>query len=134
MKRFCDRFSGLSDSCKSRLTVENDDTASQYSVKDLYEHIYKVIGIPIVFDQHHFVLGLQDQTMEEAIKLAASTWKTKVMTHMSSPRTNEDSKGLAIAHADYVYEKIETFGLDFDTEIEAKSKDLALFKYLNDFK
>lgn len=133
MSRFCINFDKLSDSCKKRLTIENDDSPNQYSIKDLYHGIYEVIGIPIVFDQHHFKLGPQDQTMEEAIKLAHSTWKTRAMTHISSPRTHEDVKSLAIAHADYVYEEIQTFGLDFDTEIEAKHKDLALRKYLADY-
>jgi UV DNA damage endonuclease len=48
---------------------------------------------------------------------------------MSSPKTHEDSKGRVTAHADYIYEKIETFGLEFDVEIEAKAKDLAVIKY-----
>ena len=45
------------------------------------------------------------------------------MTHMSSPKTLEDNSGKQTAHADYIYEEIKTFGLDFDTEIEAKAKD-----------
>ena len=132
-QRFCDNFSLLSDSCKSRLTVENDDAVNQYSVKMLYDTVYKVIGIPIVFDQHHFNYGPQDQTMEEALKLALSTWNTKALTHMSSSKKIEDEKGLATAHADYIYEKIETFGLEFDIEIEAKAKDLAVIKYRRDY-
>ena len=132
-QRFCDSFSLLSDSCKSRLTVENDDSPNQYSVKMLYDMVYKVIGIPIVFDQHHFLYGPKDQSMEEALTLAISTWKTKALTHMSSSKKLEDIKGLATAHADYIYEKIETFGLDFDVEIEAKCKDLAVIKYRKDF-
>ena len=132
-QRFCDSFSLLSDSCKSRLTVENDDSPNQYSVKMLYDMVYKVIGIPIVFDQHHFLYGPKDQSMEEALTLAISTWKTKALTHMSSSKKLEDVKGLVTAHADYIYEKIETFGLDFDVEIEAKCKDLAVLKYRKDF-
>ena len=132
-QRFCDSFSLLSDSCKSRLTVENDDSPNQYSVKMLYDMVYKVIGIPIVFDQHHFLYGPKDQSMEEALTLAISTWNTKALTHMSSSKKLEDVKGLATAHADYIYEKIETFGLDFDVEIEAKCKDLAVLKYRKDF-
>jgi UV DNA damage endonuclease len=99
----------------------------------LYDMVYKVIGIPIVFDQHHFLYGPKDQSMEEALTLAISTWKTKALTHMSSSKKLEDIKGLATAHADYIYEKIETFGLDFDVEIEAKCKDLAVLKYRKDF-
>ena len=132
-KRFCDNFSLLSDSCKKRLTIENDDSPNQFSVKMLYDNVHKVIGIPIVFDQHHFKYGPQDQTMKEALTMAISTWSTKALTHMSSSKRIEDSKGLITAHADYIYEKIETFVLDFDTELECKKKDIALLKYRSQF-
>lgn len=132
-QRFCDNFSLLSESTKSRLTIENDDSPNQYSVKMLYDMIHTNIGIPIVFDQHHYLFGPQDQTMEEALKLAISTWNTKALTHMSSSRKIEDEKSVSTAHADYIYEKIENFGLDFDTEIEAKAKDLAVKKYIKDY-
>ena len=131
--RFVENFKLLSDSCKARLTVENDDSPNQYSVKLLHDLVHVETGIPVVFDQHHFNYGQQDQTMEEALKLAHSTWTVKPLTHMSSPKTKEDSKGLATAHADYIYEEIQTFGLDFDIEIEAKAKDLAVLKYMNEF-
>ena len=132
-KRFVERFDLLSDSCKKRLTVENDDSPNQYSVKILYDLVHKEIGIPIVFDQHHFNYGPQDQTMEEALRLALSTWSTRPMTHMSSPRVLEDTSSKQTAHADYIYEEIKTYGLDFDTEIEAKAKDLAVLKYRKQF-
>jgi len=131
--RFVERFPLLSDSCKKRLTLENDDSPNQYSVKMLYDFVYSKIGVPIVFDQHHFNYGPQDQTMEEALKLAYSTWSVRPLTHMSSPKIHEDVKGLATAHADYIYEEIQTFGLDFDCEIEAKAKDLAVLRYRKQF-
>ena len=133
-QRFVDRFSLLSESCRKRLTLENDDSPNQYSVKILHDLVHTKIGIPIVFDQHHFNYGPQDQSMEEALKLAYSTWSTRVMTHMSSPKTLEDNSGKQTAHADYIYEEIKTFGLDFDTEIEAKAKDLAVIRYRQQFK
>jgi UV DNA damage endonuclease len=133
-QRFVDRFPLLSESCKKRLTLENDDSPNQYSVKMLYDTVHTKIGIPIVFDQHHFNYGLQDQTMEEALKLAHSTWgDVRPLTHMSSPKTLEDNSGKQTAHADYIYEEIKTFGLDFDTEIEAKAKDLAVIRYRQQF-
>lgn len=133
-KKFCLNFNKLSDSCKKRLTIENDDSPNQYSVKMLHDWLHKEISIPIVFDQHHFNYGPQDQTMEEALRLAHSTWgDTKPLTHMSSPKTLEDVKGRKIAHADYIYEEIETYGLEFDIEIEAKAKDLAVIRYRNQF-
>jgi UV DNA damage endonuclease len=132
-KRFCEGFQSLSDSCKKRLTVENDDKLSQYSVKILYDLVYSKIFVPIVFDQLHYKLGPQDQTLEEALRLALSTWKTKPLTHMASSIRNEDPKGLERAHADYIYEPIETFGLEFDVEIESKAKDMAVLKYRKDY-
>ena len=133
-QRFVDRFTLLSESCRKRLTLENDDSPNQYSVKMLYDTVHTKIGIPIVFDQHHFNYGPQDQTMEEALKLAHSTWNgIKPLTHMSSPKTLEDKSGKKTAHADYIYEEIKTFGLDFDTELECKMKDLALLRYREQF-
>ncbi len=133
-QRFVDGFALLSESCKARLTLENDDSPNQYSVKILHDLVYLKTGIPIVFDQHHFNYGPQDQTMEEALRMACSTWGgIKPMTHMSSPKTLEDTSGKNTAHADYIYEEIKTFGLEFDTEIEAKAKDLAVIKYRSQF-
>jgi len=133
-ERFVTNFSLLSESCQRRLTIENDDSPNQYSVLKLYHWINQKVGIPICFDQHHFNYGPPDQTMEEALNLAVTSWGSiKALTHMSSSRKLEDKKAVPTAHADYIYEQIQTFGLDFDTEIEAKSKDLALIKYRQDF-
>ena len=132
--RFCEQFQNLSESCKKRLVVENDDGTNQYSTKMLYDMVYKKIGVPITHDFHHHNYGPQDITQEEALRLSCSTWgNIRPMTHMSSSKRIEDSKGLITAHADYIYEKIETFGLDFDTELECKKKDIALLKYRSQF-
>ena len=135
MVRFCEGFEKLSESCKKRLTIENDDFANQYSVKDLYEGLHQHINIPIVFDQFHFLHGPQDQSMQEALELALSTWNVKPLTHISSSKlleTNEP-KTKKNAHADYVYEEIESFGNDFDTELECKQKELAVLRYKQKF-
>jgi len=133
-ERFCSNFLKLNEGAKKRLTVENDDKLSQYSVLDLYEMVYKKVSVPIVFDQHHYKYGPQDQTMEKALKLAISTWSNiKPLTHLSSSRKIEDPNSKETAHADFIYEKIETYGLDFDTDLECKEKDVALIKYRKDF-
>jgi UV DNA damage endonuclease len=132
-EKFVNNFNLLSESCKKRLTVENDDSLNKFSVKMLYDLVYKKIKIPIVFDQLHFYNGTQDQSIEEALKLALSTWETRPITHMSSSKILESEQSRKTAHADYIYEKIENFDLDFDVEIEAKLKDLAVLKYKKDF-
>ena len=134
MERFCKNFERLPHSVQSRLTVENDDKASMYSVKELYDGVYKRIGIPIVFDYHHHRFcdgGLSEQ---EALELAISTWPKdiKPVVHYSESRSKErlDESIRPQAHSDYVYDYINTYDHDIDIMIEAKHKELAVAKYL----
>lgn len=136
MSRFCENFKRLSESTQKRLVVENDHSLSQYSVKDLYDGVYQKIGIPITYDQFHHIHGPQDLSPEQALNLALGTWLCTPLTHMSSSRKIEDPSAKTIAHADYIYEPIleSSLGIKFDTDIEAKSKELALIKYIEQFK
>ena len=133
MERFCKSFERLPDSVKSRLTVENDDKASMYSVKDLYEGVYKRIGIPIVFDYHHHKFCTGDLSEQQALEMAISTWPEGITpaTHYSESRRDEqkDETIRVQAHSDYVYDKIETYGNEIDVMVEAKHKELAVQKY-----
>ena len=133
MERFCTNFQRLPDSVKTRLTVENDDKASMFSVKDLYEGVYKRIGIPIVFDYHHHKFCTGDLSEQEALELAMSTWPEGITpaTHYSESRRDEqeDPKIKPQAHSDYVYDKIETYGNEIDVMVEAKAKELAVQRY-----
>jgi UV DNA damage endonuclease len=136
MQRFVENFELLDDSVKSRLVVENDDKEKQYTTEDLYEGIYKTIGVPITFDYHHHWCHPGALTQEEALKLASTTWgDVKQLVHFSSCRTiHEDaSQTNKRAHADYVYDFIDSYGLTLDVEIEAKAKELAVQKYIKDF-
>jgi UV DNA damage endonuclease len=128
---FCRNFDKLSDAVKSRLTVENDDKASLYSVKDLHEMIHKKIGIPIVFDYHHHKFCSGGMSEQEALHLAASTWGSVVpATHYSESRSIEqnDPKIKPQAHSDYVNGPVDAHGLVIDTMIEAKHKELAVLR------
>ena len=133
MERFCKNFELLPDSVKSRLTVENDDRASMYSVKDLYEGVYKRIGIPIVFDYHHHQFCTGDLSEKEALEMAISTCPKDIVpvVHYSESRREEqlDESIREQAHSDYIYNKIDTYGHDVDIMVEAKHKELAVKKY-----
>ena len=133
MERFCKSFERLPDSVKSRLTVENDDKATMYSVRDLYEGVYKRIGIPIVFDYHHHKFCTGDLSEQQALEMAISTWPEGITpaTHYSESRRDEqkDETIRVQAHSDYVYDKIETYGNEIDVMVEAKHKELAVQKY-----
>jgi UV DNA damage endonuclease len=133
-ERFCKEFENLSDSCKARLVVENDDSLNQYSVQMLYNMVYKVIGIPITVDSLHYQCHPDDMSWEDTLRLGTSTWKTKPMTHhSSSKKLHEDSSSKLIAHADFLYEKFESFDIELDIEIEAKAKDIAVIRYRKEF-
>jgi UV DNA damage endonuclease len=133
MKRFCTNFHRLPDSVKSRLSVENDDKASMYSVRDLYDNVYKVIGIPIVFDYHHHKFCTGDLSEQEALELAMSSWPSDIIpvVHYSESRSKEyeDPKIRPQAHSDYVLDYIDTYGNRVDIMVEAKAKELAVLKY-----
>ena len=105
MDRFCKNFERLPESVQTRLTVENDDKASMYSVKDLM-YIHERIGIPIVFDYHHHKFCTGDLSEREALELAISTWPDGIVpaVHYSESRSKEqlDEKIKPQAHSDYV--------------------------------
>ena len=129
MDRFCKNFERLPESVQSRLTVENDDKASMYSVKDLYEGIHKRIGIPIVFDYHHYKFNTGEQTEQEALEMALSTWgDIKPVVHYSESRSVEqlDESIKPQAHSDLIKELPNTYGHDVDIMVEAKHKELAI--------
>jgi UV DNA damage endonuclease len=135
IQRFIDNFKLLSPSAQSRLVLENDDKPAQYSVSDLYR-IYQAIGTPITFDYHHHRCYEDPMPEQDALQLAASTWPKGIrqLCHYSSAKKlHEDSSAIIRAHADYLYEYIETYGMELDIEIEAKAKELALQKYQKDF-
>ena len=129
LDRFCKNFERLPESVQTRLTVENDDKASMYSVKELYDGIYKRINIPIVFDYHHHRFcdgGLSEQ---EALELAMSTWgDITPVVHYSESRSKEqlDESIRPQAHSDLITELPNTYGNKVDIMVEAKHKELAI--------
>jgi UV DNA damage endonuclease len=134
MDRFCLNFHRLSDSVKSRLTIENDDKASMYSIKDLM-YIHNKIGIPIVFDYHHHKFCTGDLSEEQALKLAATTWPkgiTPIVHYSESKSLHENNSKLKPqAHSDYINSLPNIYKLDVDIMVEAKAKDKAIIPFIN---
>ncbi len=126
MDRFIANFQRLSKSVQNRLTVENDDKASMYSVKDLM-YIHEKTGIPIVFDYHHHKFCTGDLTEEQALKLAVSTWPTDIVPAVHYSESADGKKPQA--HSDYIFERIDTYGIEVAIMVEAKKKDLTILKY-----
>ncbi len=134
LKRFSQVFNGLSENVRNRLTLENDDVS--YTVADLLP-VCEKLSIPLVYDVHHHRCNPDGLSVEEATSLAGATWQRlgrEQYCHLSSPR--EGWGGSAPKpHADYIdpadvpicwRERIMT------VDIEAKAKELAVVRLMND--
>ena len=91
-KRWIKSWQRLSDPLKARLVLENDDKASMYSVRHLYDLIHQEIGIPITFDYWHHTFCTGDLTERQAFFMAKSTWDKHGVTqctHYSESRRQE---------------------------------------------
>ena len=134
---FNKNFMRLSDSVKSRLTVENDDKPAMFSTKFLYDNIYKVSGVPIVFDSHHFEVGPQDVDYTTSFEMAYDSWPQGIRPtchHSNGKKVYEDSSIRSkAAHSNYYYKPFNSCGKSVDVMLEAKAKEKALKKYLHDF-
>jgi UV DNA damage endonuclease len=132
-------ISRLNGSARRRLTLENCEFA--YSVKDL-EPIARDMRIPICFDSHHHRFNTGGLSGKEAMAIAVDTWLPgiKPMTHLSNSKPEYAANAPATKlrqHSDYLYE-IPDYQLDannrglIDIEIEAKMKNLAILKAVDD--
>lgn len=134
MDRFCENFKRLSKSVQTRLTVENDDKESMYSVKDLM-YIHNKIGIPITFDFHHHRFNTGGLTEEEALKLAVSTWPEGIrpVVHYSESKAlhENNDKLKPQAHSDYINQLPNLYGMDVDVMVEAKMKELSILHFID---
>ena len=130
LQRWCDNFHLLDNNTKSRLTIENDDKTSAYTVSDLM-FIHENTGIPIVFDYHHHSCHPDGMSHRDALTLAVSTWPKDITpaVHVSEPRDDKNPR----AHHDYIKNEVDTFGFEIDIMMEAKAKELALLEYVKKY-
>lgn len=128
--RWCKNFDLLPDSVKDRITLENDDKASGFSVLDLHE-VWKRTGVPIVFDYHHHKFCTGGLSEKDALHLAASTWPDGIrpVTHYSESASLREGRDVAAnAHSSFVDGPVNDWGLDIDCVVEAKAKELAIMQ------
>jgi len=114
----------LSNSVKNRLVFENEDTGG-WKVEIIQKHF----DLPITFDYHHHRCNHNIPHIE-AIDIAAKTWKgITPLFHISSGKTSQTDR----THADYLIDEDVDYLLKqkYDWDIEAKAKDLAVFKIIS---
>lgn len=127
-QRFCEAYSGLDEKIRSRLTLENDDKESMWSMSELYNMIWSCCGVKLVLDIHHHRF-CKKESLQDAAQMAFESWRGFVeipKIHYSESKPNARPQ----AHSDYILEPIPNLGdVEYDVMIEAKAKDLALLNY-----
>jgi UV DNA damage endonuclease len=131
-KRWCSAALRLSPNALSRLVVENDDKNTGFSVVQLVTYIHSKLGTPVTFDYFHHEFHPDGLDTETAFDMAYATWPdgvTPLFHYSESKAINESVNCNPRAHADYVFSRINDYGVPLDIDLEAKMKDIALFKY-----
>jgi UV DNA damage endonuclease len=111
----------LSASVMKRVVFENEQHGCWHP-----QNIRKFFpNVPITFDYHHFRINDGGLTLDEAIGITSESWpNNEPIQHYSEGRAHE----LDPAHSDYV--RVLPVS-QYDIEVEAKQKDLAIKPFLN---
>jgi UV DNA damage endonuclease len=138
INRFIHNFNKFPKNISEKLILENDDKL--FTAKEVL-YICKKLNCPMVLDVHHHVCNSNDDELEGLIEDIFNTWNNDILPpkiHFSSPKDGEKDK----RHSDYInphdfisfIEKTKNLNRDYDVMIEAKQKDLALYRLVEDIK
>lgn len=136
--RFINNFNKLPLSIRGMIGIENDDKV--FNVEDVLE-LCKVLDCPMVLDVHHDFCNKSSKDLEFYFSDIVNTWKDKVCkVHFSSPKGN-NPKDIR-SHHEYIdvnsfisfLEMAKKYTDCLDVMIEAKSKDIALFRLVRQLK
>jgi UV DNA damage endonuclease len=134
LRRLAEVLPYLSETVRSRLTLENDDVS--YTVRDLIP-VCQRLSIPLVYDVHHHRCKPDGLSAEEATSLAGETWQAagrEQYCHLSSPKSGW-LNGNPKPHADYIsLGDLPECWLDREmtVDIEAKAKELAVLRLMQE--
>ncbi len=107
-----------------------------FNVQDLL-WLHEQTKIPVAFDYFHHEFCTGGLSEQEAFLAAIETWPqgiTPVVHFSSSRKKYEDSSSTPTAHADYIYDEVNTYGRDVDIMFEAKAKEVAVTEYMETLK
>ena len=133
-QRFCDHFKLLPVPISERIVLENDDKI--YHAQDVLE-VCQQLQIPFVFDAHHHFCNSCSLPFPSFLNDVFQTWDSigiPPKVHFSSPK---DEKNLR-AHSDFIQPDafhdflniLKELDRDVDVMLEAKAKDSALFRLM----
>jgi len=125
MARFVKRYLMLSEAIRRRLVVENDERS--YTLSDCLA-VSTEAGIPVLFDAFHHQVHNRGETVAEALRLAARTWKKEdgppmVDYSQAAPGKTRGSHAASVDVREFQRFLAETRPLDFDVMLEIKDKE-----------
>jgi UV DNA damage endonuclease len=138
LMRLVTNLSAYPSEITSKLMFENDDKT--YTAKEALK-ICNELELPMVFDVHHHNCNNNGETAAELLGDIMDTWKKQALPpkfHFSSPRESEKDR----KHADFInasdfidfIEICKPLNKNIDIMLEAKQKDISLFKLVDDIK
>ncbi len=136
LERFHENLAFIPSEVKAIMTLENDDKT--YNVEETLSACEKA-DIPMVLDIHHHEANLSELPLEEYLESVFQTWERRDLVpkiHISSPKSEKAFRSHAdLVDAGFVEPFLKTLKkLDHDVDfmIEAKHKDLAMLKLIED--
>ncbi|HEY4549065.1 MAG TPA: UV DNA damage repair endonuclease UvsE [Bacillus sp. (in: firmicutes)] len=136
LERFVDNWMVIPRAIQKMIMLENDDTS--FTLEDTL-YLCEKIGIPLVFDYHHHLAHHRHVNWEDHWDRVVQTWSDSplpVKMHISSPKSEKEFRH----HSDFVdvdmffkfLKEVKGSTAQIDCMIEAKRKDEALFKLMED--
>jgi UV DNA damage endonuclease len=137
-RRFIQQFSSMSNHIRSHLTLENDDKTFN-ALETLLA--CEQLNVPMVLDVHHHAVNNNGELASSLWSRIRATWEHQGIPpkiHISSPKSEQDPR----SHADYIHlpdlliflRSIAAQTPELDVMIEAKMKDSALFRLMDQLK
>lgn len=136
LSRFHQNLKLLPQEIKKHMTLENDDKT--YDVRETLMACEKE-GVPMVLDYHHHMANNNEDDLHLYLQRIFHTWNSANFVpkvHISSPKSDQAFR----SHADFVsldfvlpfLKMAKELDQDFDIMIEAKQKNLAMQKLVED--
>jgi len=136
IERFKKNWGRVPEHVAGRLTLENDDKT--YSAREVLD-ICNDLSLPMVLDLHHYKCNNKGESIIELMPEIFKTWALTGLPpkiHISSPKSVSDFR----SHHDFInpddlypfLESARAFVANIDVMVEAKQKDRAMFKLVED--
>ncbi|MBN8210853.1 UV DNA damage repair endonuclease UvsE [Bacillus sp. NTK071] len=138
LERFIHNWMYTPQKIQQTIILENDDTT--FTLLDTL-YLCEKLNVPMVFDYHHHLACHETEEWESHWARVVDTWNESplpVKMHISSPKSDKEFR----SHADYIdvdlffqfLNEVKGSTPQIDCMIEAKQKDAALFRLMDEIK